>query len=425
LALRCGERLADSILMALDPSGLPARAVELCAEGHCAEASDLLRPLAEREPADSDIWLLLARVELAAERYERALEAAEHTHDIAPSCVPADGIAGVALLRLGRTGEALGRARRAVDTDPRDSAAVVFLARVLSISGSHDEARAVAAHAVDLVPQEKDAHLAAGIVAAAAGDRDAARASFREVLALDPSDGAAQHELARLRLRRRVNDPAALASAASGFARTASTTPAATRSALSLERVLKTFLSKTAYLLFVDAFVVARVLASSHDTLAGLVPVALLFAPGYYAVRFLRRLTPTPRRRLVGMLVGERALATAATLEAISVAAILAAAVGSSSARPTFAGGAALTAFVARVLLYTALERATRAGRPDVPAVRAGLIWVIAGLLAMLAVALVAAATTKGRPGAGIGALICIGAAAGLARVAMRRRASG
>ncbi len=412
--------------MAFDPSGLPARAVELCAEGHFAEASDLLRPLAEREPSDPDIWLLLARVELAAERYERALEAAEHTHDIAPSCASADGIAGVALLRLGRTGEAVGRARRAVDTDPRDSAGVVFLARVLSISGSHDEARAVAAHAVDLAPQEKDAHLGAGIVAAAAGDRDAARASFREVLALDPSDGAAQHELARLRLRRRVNDPAALANAASGFARAASTTPA-TRSALSLEKVLKTFLSKTAYLLFIDAFVVVRVLASSHDALARLVPVALLFAPGYYAVRFLRRLTPTPRRRLVWMLAGERALAAAATLEAISVAAILAAAVESSSARPTFAGGAALTAFVARVLLYTALERATHAaaGRPDVPAVRAGLIWVIAGLLAMLAVALVAAATTKGRPGAGIGAIICIAAAAALARVAMRRRASG
>jgi hypothetical protein len=127
------------------------------------------------------------------------------------------------------------------------------------------------------------------------------------------------------------------------------------------------------------------------------------------------------------MLAGERALATAATLEAISVGAILAAAVGSSSARPTLAGSAALTAFVARVLLYTALERATHAaaGRPDVPAVRAGLIWVIAGLLAMLAVALVAAAAIKGRPGAGIGAIICIAAAAALARVAMRRRASG
>jgi Flp pilus assembly protein TadD len=413
--------------MAFDPSGLQARAVELCAEGHFAEASDLLRPLAEREPSDPEIWLLLARVELAAERYERALEAAEHTHDIAPSRVSADGIAAAALLRLGRTGEALRRARRAVDTDPRDFSAVVLLARVLSVSGSHEEARAVAAHAVDLAPREKDAYLTAGIVAAAAGERDAARASFGEVLALDPSDGAAQHELARLRLRRRVNDPAALANAASGFARAASTTPTATRSALSLEMVLKTFLSKTAYLLFVDAFVVVRVLASSNHALARLVPVALLFAPGYYAVRFLRRLTPTPRRRLVSMLVGERALAAAAALETISVAAILAAAAASSSARPTLAGGAALTAFVARVLLYTALERATHtaAGRPDVPAVRAGLIWVIAGLLAMLAVALVAAATTKGRPAAGIGAIICIAVAAALARVAMRQRASG
>lgn len=412
--------------MALDPGGLPARAVELCAEGHCAEASDLLRPLAEREPDDPDIWLLLARVELAAERYERALEAAEHTHEIAPSCVSADGVAGVVLLRLGRTGEALGRARRAVATDPRDLAAVLLLARILSISGSHEEARAVAAHAADIAPQEKDAHLTAGIVAATAGERDAARASFREALALDPSDGAAQHELARLHLRKRLNDPSALADAASGFARAASTTPPATRSALSLERVLRTFLSKSAYLLFVDAFVVVRVLASSHGAPARLVPVALLLAPGYYAARFLRRLTPAPRQHLLRMLARERALAAAAALEAISVAAILAAAVGSSSTRPALAGAAALAALVARVLLYTALERATRAAAtgPDVPAIRAGLIWVIAALLAMLAVALVAAAATHDRLGAGIGAIVCIAAAGALARVAMRRRAS-
>jgi tetratricopeptide (TPR) repeat protein len=413
--------------MAFDPTGLPARAVELCEEGHYAEASDLLRPLAEREPADPDIWLLLAQVELAAEKYERALEAAAHTHDLAPSYALADVIAGVALLKLGRADEALARARRAVAADPHDPAAVDLLARVLSVAGSHDEAQAVAAHGVELAPHEARAHLTAGIVAAAARERDAARASFREVLAIDPANGAAQHELARLRLRRKIHDPATLADAASGFARAATATPSARRSGLSLEQVLKTFLAKTAYLLFVDAFVVARLLASSQNASARLVPVALLFVPAYYAVRFLRRLTPVPRQRLVWMLAGERALSAAAALEAISVAAILAAAVGSSAIRPTLAASAALTALVARVLLRGELKRAPRSaeGHPGPPAIRAGLIWVIAGLLATLAVALVAAAATNGRPGAAIGALLCVAAAGALAHVAMRRRASG
>jgi hypothetical protein len=413
--------------MPLDETGILARAAYLCANGHFAEASDLLRPVAERELANLDMWRLLARAELAAERYERALQAAEHAHVLAPAEALSDVIASVALWKLGRTEEALERARRAVTTDRRDFAAVSLLARILSVAGLHDDARAAAAEAAALAADLPEAHLTVGIVAAAAGERSAARASFRAVLALDPANGAAHHELARLRLRRRVNDPAALAEAAAGFARAANADSASQRSVRSLEKVLRAFLSKTAYLLFIDAYLVGQVSASSNGAAARLLPVALLAVPVSYAVRFLRRLTPTPRQRLVWLLIEERALAIATALEVVSVTSILAAGVAAASLRPGLGVVAALAALAARLLLYLARDRAARSasGQPAEHAIRAGLIWVIAVLLGLLAVALLVAAVTRSRPGAAVGALVCVATAGALAQVAIRRRVSG
>jgi Flp pilus assembly protein TadD len=357
---------ADPSLMPFDETGILAHAVELCEDGHFAEASDLLRPAAELELGKLAIWRLLAQAELAAERYEQALQAAEHAHGLAPDESLSDVIASVALLRLGRKEEALNRARRAVETEPQDPTGVMWLARILSAAGFHDESRFVAADAVDLARDHPQTHLTAGVVAAVAGERDLARASFREVLALDPGNGAAQHELARLRLRRRANDPAALADAASGFARAANARSAAPRSDRSLEGVLRVFLSKTAYLLFIDAFVAGRLAASSTGFGARFLPVLLLALPGYYAARFLGQLASKPRQRLLWMLMGEHALSAAAALEVVSIAAILTAAVVAGSLRPTLAAVSAIAALAARLLLYLALERASRAesGQP-------------------------------------------------------------
>lgn len=411
--------------MPFDDAEVPVRAAELCVEGHFAEASDLLRPFAEREPHNPSAWSLLARAELGAERYGLALQAAEHARELAPEEALPEVVLAVSLFGLGRTKEGLERARAAVALDPEDFAAVSLLARILSATGCHGDARALAEQAIELEPAEPQAYLVAGMVAAAAGRRDEARGSFREVLALDPGNGAAQHELARLRLRRRVNDPAALAAAAAGFARAAATDTQERRSQQSLERVLRKFLEKTAYLLFLDAYLVIRVTSSSNDAAARWIPVALLGIPAYYAIRFVRHLTPEPRRRLLWMLIGERAVSVAAALESVAVVAILIGA-GGASLRQTAGIIAGLAALAARASLGLAVDRAAREsqGRPSQYAVRAGLIWVIAGVLGLLAVALLIAAVMRGRPSAAIGALVCLAAGAALARVALGRRVS-
>ena len=401
------------------------RAAVLCEEGHFAEAAELLRPFAERERSDLDSWLLLARAELAAGLHERALQAAEHCAALVPSLALPQVIASVAAFRLGRNAEAVERARRAVAVEPEDAGALVWLARILVVERHFDEARAVAARAVELAPEETRTHMTAGTIAATAGERDAARAFFRAVLALDPADGAAQHELARLRLRRRLNDPAVLAEAAAGFARAAGSPRAVQRSSSSVEGVLRVFLSKTAYLLFVDAYLVARIASTSTDATARLLPVVLLGVPAYYAARFLRRLTPAPRRRLLWMLIGERAISAAATLEIIAIVGILGGALGGAPLRSVLAAVAAAAALAARLTLYLARDRSRRAaaGQPSSEhAVRASLIWTIAAIVALLGAALIVAAALHDRPGAAIGALLCAAAAIALSRIALRRR---
>lgn len=178
-------------------------------------------------------------------------------------------------------------------------------------------------------------------------------------------------------------------------------------------------------MLFIDAYLVGRLATSSNGTTARLVPIALLTVPGYYAVRFLRRLTPAPRQRLWWLLIGERALSTAKILETVSVASILIAAVGTHPLRSTLAVLAALTTLAARLLLYLARDRAARSasGQPAEHAIRARLIWIIAALLGVLAIALLIAAVSRDRPSAAVGALACMVAAGALARVASRRRA--
>ena len=321
--------------MPIDDTDLLKRAAILCDEGHFAEAGNLLRSVAEQEPSNVEVWVLLARAELAAGRYTSALQAAERTQVLIPEESLPYLIASIALRNLGRPDEAVEHARQAVSVDQEDRGALSWLARLLVVAGSLDEAKEVAARVVKLAPEWPEAHLTAGVIAAAAGEREVAKASFREVLALDPASSAAQHELARLRLRRKANHPAVLTEAAAGFARAVSVDPEAHRSRLSLELVLRVFLSKTAYLLFVDAYVAGRVTAGSDSVAARLVPGALLTVPVYYAGRFLRHLTPELRQRLMWMLIGERVLSTAATLEGVAALGILSASVVSVSLRPS------------------------------------------------------------------------------------------
>ncbi len=393
----CGH--ADVRTVPRDFDELVEHAAALCENGKFMEASEVLRRVVASDPADSAAWGLLARCELGAGRYQSAVDAANRASELSPRSSVPHQIASLALLSLERPGEAVGRAREAVRVDPFDWRALATLARVLIAGGSGgSELQELVARVLQLAPNEPQAHQTAGVAAAAAGDSEAARRSFRRVLELDPGSAAAQHELARLRLKRRANDPAALADAAAGFARAVRSDPESNRSRRSLELVLRVFLSKTAYLLLIDAYVIGRISAGSNAAISRLLPAMLLLIPAFYAWRFVSRLTPPLRRRLRETVTGRGPLRLAAASEALAVLAIISAAAAPQSVRPGMAGLAAICALVGRLVIYTQVEHASRAVRGEAarPAISSGLLWVISGLLVLTAAALLLAAESGG-----------------------------
>ena len=401
------------------------RAAGLCDEGSFASARDLVRQVLDEEPENARAWTLLARVDLGEGHDDLALDAARRAGANSSDSALPRVLACIACVRLGRFDAAIEHLREGVRVDPFDWRPLALLGRLLAQDAATlGEARELTVRALKLAPDEPQTVLAAGAVAAAAGDREAAQRAFRRVLALDPASSVAQHELARLRLRRRLNDPAVLAEAASGFARAARSDPEAERSRRTLELVLRAFLCKTAYFLLIDAFVVGRLTASSNVVAARLLPVGLLLIPGFYAWRFCSGLTPTVLRQLQRTIVGQRPLQFAAGCETLAVACIIAAAAAPQSARTGFAGTAALFALIGRVVIYTQVEHASRAvrGEPSRPAVSAGFLWIVAVLVALTSAGLLLAVVRAGAgPVAVPVALIFAVASVMLGRAARRR----
>jgi tetratricopeptide (TPR) repeat protein len=401
-------------------------AVGLCEAGKFEEAADLLRRVVERDRLDAAAWELLARCELGAERYESAVDAARRASDLSLESSVPHQIASLALLSLDRPGQAVIQARDAVRVDPFDWRALATLARVLVAAGSDgSEPRELVVRMLRLAPNEPEAHQTAGVVASAIGNTEEAKASFLKVLELDPSSAPAQHELARLRLHRRVNDPAALADAAAGFARAARAEPRSDRSRQRLDLVLRVFLSKTAYLLLIDAYLVGRISASADGVVARLLPPMLLLIPAFYGWRFMSRLTPPSLRCLREAITGKGPLRVAFVAETTAVLAILSGALAPQSLRPGMAGLAAVCALAGRVVIYTQVEHASRAvqRQPARPAISSSMLWVIALLLFLTAAALlVAAAKDNAGSGAIVGAAIFAGCAASVIGFARSRR---
>ncbi|HEY4429058.1 MAG TPA: tetratricopeptide repeat protein [Solirubrobacteraceae bacterium] len=403
------------------------RRARVLLEEQCFEdAAGVLDAVVAEHPRDQQAWAMLAYTRVCAGHSQQALAAAETALGLSPGAWFPHAMAGLALLQLGRAEEAVAHVREAAAIEPSDWRILGLLARALQVRGGDlQEAKQVAERMTALAPNEPEAHLAAGRVYAAAGAHERARNAFRRILELNPGSGVAQHELARLRLGKRLNDPAALADAAAGFARAIGVEPDAGRSRQSLDLVLRVFLSKAAYLLFLDAFLVGRLTGHSPSPGGRLIPVALLAVPFGYGWRFASRVTPPVRRHLLGLLTRKGPLRTAAGLESLAAACVIATAVSDASLRAPVAGVGAFAALVGRVIIYTQLEHAARAvrGQPARPAIGPTAMWIIAVALGLTSAFLaLAGAQGKANSAAFFVAAAVAAVALYVARTALHRR---
>ena len=135
--------------------------------------------------------------------------------------------------------------------------------------------------------------------------------------------------------------------------------PGADASRSNLDLVIRVFLCRVAYLIFLDAYLAVRVLSGSAAPCVRLLPIVLLAVPARFAWRFVRKLSPDLQRHLRHLLLG-RVLRVPAGLKAVAVALLLVAVVAPPHARPAVAA-AVVMALLARLYLRVYADHAASA----------------------------------------------------------------
>lgn len=396
--------------------------------GRAAEALARLSLLAARDPQNADVHGLLAQALLAVDQPEPAAEAARRAAALAPHAAWPHRLASLSYDRLGKQRLALAEGRHAVQLGPHEWAAFACLATAAKRRRStRREAQAAAAEALRLAPTEPEAHRVAGMVAMAAGRRTEASAHFARALSIDPQNASTLNEVGRLKLAGRLpKSGTQLAGAANSFAQAVQTDPAAMTSRHNLDVVIRSFLAKLSYFLFLTTYALGVTLGRYSTETARVLPVVLLAIPAFIATRFFRHATLLVRRVVIEECT-RAPLRLPVGLGVGSATAILASACAPQSIRGDFVVVAGVLAMACRFSLLLRLQQSSQTamtGRAQ-PMMSAGALWCIAVALVLSALLLLMAATSGGGRGAQVGlaaAVPAIGAALVFRALARRRR---
>lgn len=339
--------------MSTDATGVAlelARARTLCELHRHDEARSVVRELLAREPDNGAAWRLLAQAELGAGDAKAALDAADRATGVEPEHEWGHRLRSIALHQLGDKKGAIEAAREAVRTGPNTWQAHSRLAIALSFARRDlKEAVAAAERGVALAPNEPDSHYALGLVSDARRKHKEAEQHFRRALALDPQHSQSHNALARHQLvRSRFGRAGNLADAAAGFRNVVQTDPSADYAVRNLEFVLRVFLSRLSYLIWVIVFIATTASGGTVGDRIG--PLLLLAIPAAFAFRFLFRLEPDLRRHLRHVVFRGK-LAAPSIAQGCALGLLLVSAAAPTPARPALDGGAVVAALIARILL--------------------------------------------------------------------------
>jgi tetratricopeptide (TPR) repeat protein len=183
-----------------DPTELGiARAAAYFERLELQNAASTLEPVLASDPRSAAGWLLLARIRLALDEPEAALEAANRGVELLPEDPRPPATASRALTMLGRHDEAITMAYRAVIIEPEnpfwhDRVAWALLAADRHLADAEQAART----AVGLDPNEAHYYFTHGVALDALGHTDQARQALLISLRMEPENPVAQHRLATL-----------------------------------------------------------------------------------------------------------------------------------------------------------------------------------------------------------------------------------
>jgi tetratricopeptide (TPR) repeat protein len=174
------------------------RAESLRLLGRLDDAERTLREALATAPDDPGLLSELAWVLYLADRQAEGLVAAEAAIALEPQEARHHQIRASLLSGLNRHEEAVQAVFTAGSLRPEDPKIARTSARVLSVAGRKREAYDAARHAVALDPESSAAHLMVADIADDLRDRRTARRAYEEALRLDPQNALARHDLAVL-----------------------------------------------------------------------------------------------------------------------------------------------------------------------------------------------------------------------------------
>ncbi|MHC4810215.1 MAG: FG-GAP-like repeat-containing protein [Planctomycetota bacterium] len=160
--------------------------------GRPAEALELLRLLAQREPDLANTWQAIARLSLELGRMPEAIAAAAEAVDLDPSFAPGWELVARGRLAAGDEAAALEAARRGVAADPAFVGARGTLGLILVRMGRWAEALPELDAVVATQPQVAMPHALRSVCLANLGRLAEARAAADRALAIDPANGVAR-----------------------------------------------------------------------------------------------------------------------------------------------------------------------------------------------------------------------------------------
>lgn len=192
------------------------RAVLLADLGRYDEAIGELASGAALAPQDAPLLVTLARVRLAADQPAEALSAAEAAVTADPGAVDPQVARGMALLDLGRFGEAAQVGGELLRARPDDPYALLSGAAIVGESRNGQESLNAAWRSVQLAPEDARGHLVLAVVTARMRLFDLAERAYKEAIRLDPALAEVQDDVGVVRLeqRRQVRALGELADAA-------------------------------------------------------------------------------------------------------------------------------------------------------------------------------------------------------------------
>jgi Flp pilus assembly protein TadD len=176
--------------------------------GRAAEAMEACRRLLAADPDNPELLIVASIAAMRVKRNHEAVTYGRRAVALAPHADSAHGALASALLADGWEQDATSAAYTAVRLGPQNWVNHLRLAQcLLAVPGEREGAWQAASRAVELAPHEPETHLMIAEVAFTGGpstpaEIDLAERAILEALRLDPTNAAAQNDLARVQLAR-------------------------------------------------------------------------------------------------------------------------------------------------------------------------------------------------------------------------------